>query len=172
MKVLTDTGLAYYHSKLQDEFVSQDSLSSTIDTYLDDYLDNVDWTNVLGNTYVTQEDVEDMISSADLDNYLPLSGGTMTGEIMFSAGGVAIRKSTDDSMLTIAGGSDITHGAFLRLYGTDYVTNQGSFSLATPNNKVLQGNTDGTLTWDGNKVASFDSNNKLVFPNGDTLWFA
>lgn len=80
---------------------------------------------------------------------LPLSGGTVDGEIVFT-GESAMARDLDSSCLTIAGGTaKKTNGASLTLYGKDSVTS-GSFVLEASNGRSrasLQGTADGTLIW-------------------------
>lgn len=83
MEVLTKDGLTYYHNKIKNTFVKQ----SDLDTAIDNKLDTIDWVTEIGDAYVTPEQVSDIVSRSDLDNYLPKSGGTMTGGIILSGGG-------------------------------------------------------------------------------------
>lgn len=84
---------------------------------------------------------------------LPLSGGTMTGDIVRTAGTFA-KVSADDGYIQLYGGTGYDHGAWFQLCGKDH-SNTGRWSLQANNgtNKVaLVGNADGTLTWNGNNV--------------------
>lgn len=77
LEVLTKDGLTYYHNKLKNTFVQQ----SNLNTAISNYIDTIDWVTEIGDAYVTPEQVEDIISQADLDDYMPLSGGTFTGTV-------------------------------------------------------------------------------------------
>lgn len=81
--------------------------------------------------------------------YLPLSGGTMTGTY--------ITRSTDTSELVLIGGSSGSTGALLQLNGSNRSAGPGRFELQASNGTstaLLQGNTNGTLNWVGNDLAS------------------
>lgn len=88
----------------------------------------------------------------ELANYLPLSGGTMTGAIITDS---PIKASTDDNAVGVYGGTDYNNGGALQMFGKDHATYPGLFSLRASdgsNNKILIGQPDGTLTWDGKAV--------------------
>lgn len=188
MKVLTDTGLAYYHSKLQNEFISNGSLSDAID----DYLDNVNWVEVIGNTYVTSEDVADMISSADLDAYLQKAGGTMTGSLnskrinnQFNFSKGTTPSSINYAAMYFADKDGEAYGknclglvecsvdannkvsTYIRA-----VKNEANSTVACSITASVDANGNAEAKVNSNTIATFDSNNKLVFPNGNTIWFA
>lgn len=119
--------------------------------------------------------VQGALSGGSLDDYLPLSGGTMTGKLNFQNFGNNIGITDDNGYFVVYGGNSV-YSASLVLRGNNYTTynKQGSFSLrATDGNeyKELIGMSDGKLKWNNNPVATFDSNNKLVFPDGSTMWF-
>lgn len=98
-------------------------------------------------------------------DYLPLAGGTMTGNIKFGSG--YISKSTDTAALNLNGGSDNGSGAYLNLYGKSHASSAGAFSLSAydgTTRKQLVGLVNGKLTWDGNDVAL--SNNVLALSGG------
>ena len=85
---------------------------------------------------------------------LPLSGGTVDGEVVFS-GESAMARDVDSSCLTIAGGTaKETNGASLTLCGKDSATS-GSFILEASDGlkrASLQGLADGTLVWQSHPV--------------------
>lgn len=86
-------------------------------------------------------------------NYLPLSGGTITGNV-YTGGDIS--RTADNSRLSLNGGNGIDSGAYLNLYGKSHSTYAGLFSLSAydgTTKKQLQGKIDGTLTWDGNNIA-------------------
>ena len=96
---------------------------------------------------------------AALDDYLPLSGGTMTGAIKSSVETILARSSNDASIV-IAGGSSWSNGAYLSLSGKDRTgLSSGVFHLTAKNDSGshdLIGKPDGTLTWDGSNVLRSD----------------
>ena len=88
---------------------------------------------------------------------LPLSGGTMTGDIKLSSG-VGITSSVNNSSVTLIGGNRINppsgheNGAFLQLYGKDFANRAGWATIYADNGTqrvslILQ--PDGTATWKG-----------------------
>lgn len=88
--------------------------------------------------------------------YLPLTGGTVSGTIVFS-GAIDMRSDTADKQLILLGGNgaNASLGANLVLSGADY-TNSGWFTLQAGNStgyKQLIGKPDGTLTWGGHQFA-------------------
>lgn len=90
---------------------------------------------------------------AELADYLPLSGGTMTGNI---TGGhlFTIKNATDDDTTRVYGGSEWNKGAYLQVFGKDH-TYAGQFSLIAHdgvNQATLNGKPDGTLIWEGKEV--------------------
>lgn len=58
----------------------------------------------------------------NLNNYLPLAGGTMTGSI-YSSGGV-VRGIGSDGYVQFMGGNSAGNGARLTIYGKDYNTSE------------------------------------------------
>lgn len=86
-------------------------------------------------------------------NGLPLTGGTMTGDITMSG---AYLKTTDSAnRLELYGSDDYANGASMFLFGKDYLYGKGTFQLIAKSDvgsKVLAGYPDGTLSWDGNNI--------------------
>lgn len=113
-------------------------------------------------------------------SFLPLAGGTMSGNIQYvNNGKVFAVSNTTTGNVDLGWSWDNREGAGLGLRSTDYGSegsiNAGEFTLFARdanNSRSLTGKPNGTLTWDGNKVATFDSNNKLVFPDGTTVWIS
>ena len=84
-------------------------------------------------------------------DFLPLTGGTMTGLLKTSS---EIRFYTDSGRLSLNGGN--TGGAYLNMYGKDHQTWPGLFSLTATDgttNYSLQGASNGTLKWRGYDIA-------------------
>lgn len=95
---------------------------------------------------------------------LPLAGGTMTGNITFNVSSGRILKSADSGSNEFFGGSSWNKGAGLTVYGKDS-SNAGAFNLYAndgTNQKNLQGNPDGTLTWNGNQLGLQKNTNNYV----------
>ena len=93
-----------------------------------------------------------------VQNFLPLSGGTMTGNISFdeTEGRVGMSVSQNEAgRLRLLGGSGITNGAQLLLSGKSNTSTAGQFQLGAndgTDSASLLGKPDGTLTWGGKSV--------------------
>ena len=89
------------------------------------------------------------------DNYLPLSGGTMTGSIQYVENGkVFAIGHTTTGTVDLGWNGDNREGAGLGLRSAD-VSNPGEFSLFARdanNDCTLTGKPDGTLTWGGKSI--------------------
>lgn len=105
------------------------------------------------------------------NNYLPLSGGTMSDGLVIGFSST-IRKNVDNGSLSLYGGSVYNKGANILLNGQSKSNNPGEFYIYARTesaSKVLNGRTDGTLTWDGQPllpvgiVQAFAGN---TIPNG------
>ena len=97
-------------------------------------------------------------------DYLPLTGGTMTGAIVRD--GIAIAGvSSNNRFVTFCGGSDTTSGASITLRSK--ANNDGYFDMIAHNGtvrKVLAGYTTGTLTWGGQAIqTTSDKRKKTAF---------
>lgn len=86
---------------------------------------------------------------------LPLAGGTITGPIVSSSMGI-LKRSRNDSYLTISGGNDwhTPGGAELTLFGHDYPEDPGLFRLGASGTGLLEGRPDGMLRWNGSPVVT------------------
>ena len=85
---------------------------------------------------------------------LPLSGGTMTGDIKFS-GSRNIIGTADTGSTQIYGGTAWNKGSMLGVYGNTHTSRPGWLYFSShdgTNGKVLIGKPDGTFTWDGKNV--------------------
>lgn len=99
----------------------------------------------------------------DLSNYLPLTGGSMTGG--------SITRNIDNHTLNFYGGTGYGKGAYLALRGKD--NNNGEFELVCDNGitkKELVGSVINGLLWAGNDLGgsaivakSFDSNGYIQY---------
>ena len=96
--------------------------------------------------------------NAKAGNYLPLSGGTLTGRFWFdsSEGGIGIASSQNEAgRLRLMGGNGYNKGAQLLLNGQNVSSNPGHFQLSatdTTNTASLYGFPNGILTWNGKTV--------------------
>lgn len=93
------------------------------------------------------------------NNVITSAGGTMTGTITIGANVVALKRIDNQGSLNLYGGNTYNGGAYAVFYGKDYSNSSyaGTFNIYAhdgANNKVLQGKTDGTLTWGGENVAT------------------
>lgn len=115
----------------------------------------------------SENPVQNKVINSALDGKLSLLGGTMTGDIQFTDGGIwfnrqtlGIRGRTNDTYLEICPGPTSSFasktGASLMMTGRDYTGNaipKGCFFLTAANeangNKSLSGLPDGSLSWGG-----------------------
>lgn len=107
--------------------------------------------NITGN--VTGNVTGDVTGTAS--GNLPLSGGTLTGEITTSATDFIV-KGNNTGHLTIMGGTEYGNSASIRLAGGDETGQTGLFQLRSQdgvNSKDLIGKPSGELTWNGSNVA-------------------
>lgn len=121
--------------------------------------------------------LETKADKTELENYLLLTGGTMTGDILFKSGTGLRMKDASDLLIAhsssgnadrtiILAGESYHNGASLYLYGSKHATNAGQFSIAANNGtdgKVFNGRPDGTLTW---------GNQSVLNPIGTVIAFA
>ena len=97
----------------------------------------------------------------------------MTGGITLSGGGCFVVCDVTNKQIQFCGGTNPLYGAGLYLNGIGVSGNEGYFTLTatdSQNSKSLIGRPNGQLTWSNNNVATFDNDNKLVFPDGTTVW--
>lgn len=95
----------------------------------------------------------------DISGLLPKSGGTMTGAVEVSADILDgfVRRTATSGYLVLSGGTSSTNGAVLILSGGTRSGYQGLFRLSARDGnstKNLDGLPDGTLTWDGDAIAT------------------
>lgn len=87
-------------------------------------------------------------------DYLPLDGGTLTGNITMSNSWANIATDSSDKYLRLLN-ADYSGGASLYLYGSNRAE-QGRFAIHAfdgTNRKTLTGYADGTLTWGSDAIA-------------------
>ena len=96
----------------------------------------------------------------NFNDYLPLAGGTMTGDI----------KASDSINSFVVGYNyDSNKGALIALRGTNYNTNIGGIEFITTdgsNKKTLVIKSDGTLRWDNKEI--YHSGKTIPISNGGT----
>lgn len=89
-----------------------------------------------------------------VDNFLPTSGGTMTGTIVSNL--EAIKNIDDESNIKILGGTDDT-SSYIGIWAKNNSATPGVIQLRTSdgtNNKSLLAYPNGDLTWAGNNVVT------------------
>lgn len=126
-------------------------------------LDTIRAGAILGATAV--QDVSSKANKSELSNYLPLSGGTMTGNITFtpdSDTGVTIRNTKTNGEIQIG---DMAIGGQLLVFNKSHSNFPGAFMIRTTNGKSLIGYKDGVLTWDGAEIS------RIVTVNGNYIRF-
>jgi hypothetical protein len=94
-----------------------------------------------------------------INSKLPLSGGTITGNLVIKGSICACKEKENNGYLLIGAGSTWNDASSLILYSHTYTDNSswcGSFALRSiSSDKVIKdliGRPDGTLTWCGNDV--------------------
>ena len=102
-------------------------------------------------------DSNNILTAGNYSNYaLPLSGGTVTGQIKSSYNDI-LARSTDTNYLTIMGGSTYSTGASLSLNGGSKSIDAGRFQLRARTDAStyvdLFGNANGLLKWNGERVS-------------------
>lgn len=116
------------------------------------------------NTTATNAQATANNAQATANNALPLSGGTMTGALVFSSSvDTFCRKEDDSGAMHIYGASNLSAGGAMAVYGKDDNLHPGAFLLQTayqngsPN--VLIGMLDGSLKWCDKEVERVSSSN-------------
>lgn len=110
------------------------------------------------------------------NNYLPLSGGTMTGAIKRNGWVTVVEAINTSSVLEFdaypKSTSQTVDGASILLFGKDH-GGAGRFDINANNgsgNKLLRGSADGTLTWVGQNILTASNYNTYALPlSGGTL---
>lgn len=127
-------------------------------------------------------------STTDLSGYLPLAGGTVSGDLIVTGtingtsssmtgrlnlGGLylqdfELKRNNNTSRLALSGGNQ---SAYINLYGKECTetNNQSAFAICAhngTNSKVLVGKLDGSLLWDGNDLAGSAIVAKSLGANG------
>lgn len=108
-----------------------------------------------------QAELEDYATLMDLQDYLPLSGGTMTGNIDFNETNPLIKGNLTTTKLGLYAGANNFDGANIQLFGrsdSDYAgrfylrASTKSSSSSGGNETTLAGTPDGKLTWAGHNI--------------------
>lgn len=116
-------------------------------------------------TYV-QNELAGYAPLASLGDYLPLSGGTMTGTIAINGYNPIYSVNNNDGIFIFAGNGDNFRGSTLQLFGREHASYAGQFYLrastktsasdtdASHKECVLYGSPAGVLRWGGHDVAT------------------
>jgi hypothetical protein len=114
-----------------------------------------------GTISAQEVDLSPYAKSADVSSsYLPLAGGTMTGDVSFSSSDsrIAALKDSVHEGIDIRSAPDINSGAFIGLYNKDSSAESGYFRIGaitnSSNEAVLLGTPGGVLTWCNERVAT------------------
>lgn len=92
-------------------------------------------------------------------DYLPLTGGILSGYLQFSntEGRIQNNRSEYDGFISIYGGGGYSTGGYLQAYGKNHASYAGMFRLFARDDangtKELRGTPAGALTWNGNAIA-------------------
>lgn len=111
------------------------------------------------------------ITRQDLTEYLPLSGGTMTGDILANKTALFIRQTANNRELSLLGGVSSVSGGGFYAYGGENESGAGWFRVrAAKDGKYTEliGTPDGKLYWKGSDIitsAGGDINGTLVNRN-------
>jgi hypothetical protein len=98
---------------------------------------------------------ETKADKTELESYLPLSGGTMTGSLLTTNENSFLFENTTGK-IGILFNSSWTNGASIWLYGKDHAQ-AGCFEINAHNGTTscqLNGKADGTLTWGGADIVT------------------
>lgn len=142
---------------------------------LTDVPDNV--THAVAYTEQTLEGAQQTQVQTNIGGpFLSLKGGNMTGGIVTTDSGV-IRQAKSSNHSLFMGGNGLNDGAYLAVFGKDWVDDRkGGFQLTSCNDDAIYnliGRPNGTLTWCGkNVVCIYSSNSNLIaFENGyQVMW--
>lgn len=128
------------------------SIGTSAKTWGAVYADDAAVTNNITAATFTGNLTGDVIGTAS--GNLPLSGGTMTGNLNFEAG-ISINASADNQSIGINGGTGWGKGAWMSVWGKDHATYPGFFGLHAKNDTndyALVGKPNGSLAWNNNPV--------------------
>lgn len=103
--------------------------------------------------------------------YLPLSGGTMSGNLSFSQSSARFIQINKDGDLRLYGASNSSYGASLMLSGMDSPST-GAFSISANDGntgKTLFGRANGGLFWDGKVVPVIQTGTWTPVLEGSTV---
>lgn len=92
-----------------------------------------------------------------VSGYLPVTGGTMTGNIFTNSADFRLvnNRTNNSGRLFFMGGNGSSAGASMALCGAGYATANGYFIVTAhdgTNSKALIGRPNGVLTWDGHSI--------------------
>jgi hypothetical protein len=115
------------------------------------YLNDARTGELIQKIYTADRAIATECKSYTDTNYLPLTGGTLTGNIKMSNSLANIATDSSDKYLRLLN-ADYSGGASLYLYGATNTSGYGKFALNAfdgTNRKELVGMPNGTLTWYG-----------------------
>lgn len=98
--------------------------------------------------------LETKADRTDLESYLPLSGGTMTGGVLYERES-AVSGSTTANSITVNGGQGWGFGGSIAVYGSTHETRAGQVIIRAydgTDEKRLEVRPDGTFNFDGQSV--------------------
>lgn len=132
----------------------------------------------VGNAITTHNSAPDAHENR-FSQYLPLTGGVMTGAIVVG-NCPGMRKATDSEELYFYGGTTNQDGAALGLLGINYTAygeeSRGSFALVAKSplgeKHILSGLKDGRLLWDGKPIVYPEEIITWQSPTGEEWYYA
>lgn len=89
----------------------------------------------------------------DLSGYLPLTGGTMSGDLNFNIGGTTVRVGANGSYpVVVGGGTNNAPFEIVGLNGLNLIPNNGSVTIGRGAYPALTSNGNVTSVWGGNSM--------------------
>lgn len=102
------------------------------------------------------------------DTWLPLTGGTVNGRVLFSGSSfIGYQNTGAGSLMEISGGKDWQSGGVLRLYSKDSSVLPNAFSLACREDTLLIGLPDGSLSFKGSEIEQLITRIGYTFDGGE-----
>lgn len=130
----------------------------------------------------SENPVQNKVINSALNGKLSTSGGTMTGDIIFSSSATKIANAqnkggkvevSETGAALLSNKDDYEGGATLLLRSSTYYNDQKGYfylisALSASQRHDLVGKPDGSLTWDGHEVARVVSSGKSAY---GTQWY-
>ena len=126
--------------------------------------------------HLVQNNLANYASASSLNNYLPLSGGTMTGFINFDSSNCKIGiTNSAKTNIDVGWDWDSYSGAGIGLRSASYTSYPGSFSIyartSSANSYALEGRATGELLWGSNSILHAGNYSDYALPlTGGTLY--